>query len=99
MGGYHGMPSMFSNAGHYLRDVVPQSSTLLYAAKVQIGKEECDKDPQCHSFTVATWEGEKDGHNVCLYTGGAMDFHHDTNWDAYVKSSSARPVMDVSMNK
>merc|ERR1712012_1296535 len=90
--GYIGMASMFANDGQYLRDVVPQDSTLMYEAKVKVGKRECDKDPECQSFTVATWKGERDGHNVCLYKADADGFHHDVNWDAYVKTSTLQVI-------
>merc|ERR1711972_834495 len=96
--GYTGMANMFYSAGHYIRDAVPQDSSLLYAEKVQIGKRECDKDPSCHSFTVATWNGEKDGHNVCLSTGGTMDYEHSQNWDAYVKTSTTQLKLRVGTN-
>merc|ERR1711976_236981 len=96
--GYTGMANMFYNGGHYIRDAVPRDSSLLYAAKVEIGKRECDKDPKCRSFVVATWDGEKDGHNVCLSTGGTMDYSHSQNWDAYVKTSTIQLEVDGGMN-
>lgn len=91
--GYVGMANMFANAGQYIRDVVPQDSELIYDAKVEFGKQECDKDPECQSFTVATWDGERDGHNVCLYKANAAGYSHSTNWDAYVKKSAGITVI------